>query len=299
MPLRVLISGGSGYLGNSVIDECISLGWTVHALGRPSSQFKATKSPRLRIHLGDFRAKEIAALVRNESIECTIYMASKVLTEHRNEDIGDLIAANILLGTELIQGSIDGGCFNFLNTGTTWQHFHTNDTDRYHPVCLYAATKQAMECIIRYYVEAHSCKCITLKVCDTYGPDDDRPKLLTHLLKAFKSGDPIRLSPGEQKLDMVHVSDVAKAFSIAVEYFENISPGSYHSFRLGSGAPISVKNFVATIESVLQHEFIKEWGARPYKAREVMHPWQGGELLPNWKPQVDFATGIKDVFSRS
>ena len=90
------------------------------------------------------------------------------------------------------------GVSKIINTGTFWQHYENRE---YSPTCLYAATKQAFESILHYYVEAKFLMIITLILFDSYGPSDPRPKLFSLLQEARQSEKVIAMSPGEQKID--------------------------------------------------------------------------------------------------
>ena len=70
-----------------------------------------------------------------------------------------------------------------LTAGTAWQHYNNQSYD---PVCLYAATKQAYECLIDYYVKVHGLHAVTVKLHDTYGEGDERGKLF-YLLQSSRN----------------------------------------------------------------------------------------------------------------
>ena len=123
-----------------------------------------------------------------------------------------LVDSNVLVGTQVAEAMLRAGCRGIVNTGTSWQR---DARGAYDPVCLYAATKQAFEDVLTYYVSAEGFAATTLRLYDTYGPDDPRPKLVNALAGALRSGTPLSLSPGEQLLDLVHIDDVTAAFAAA------------------------------------------------------------------------------------
>lgn len=70
---------------------------------------------------------------------------------------------------------------------------------------------------MQYYIEASGLRVITLKLFDTYGPDDPRPKLMNLIQRMAMDNQPLAMSPGEQQIDLVHVEDVVRAFMVASE----------------------------------------------------------------------------------
>jgi nucleoside-diphosphate-sugar epimerase len=104
---------------------------------------------------------------------------------------------------------INNGCYHIINTGTSWQHFEQSN---YNPVNLYAATKEAFEAIITFYKATSSLKVTTLKLFDTYGPNDSRYKIIPLLQKAFTEQKELSMSKGEQLIDFVYIVGIANAY---------------------------------------------------------------------------------------
>ena len=69
-----------------------------------------------------------------------------------------LVQSNILFGAQLVKVLTLQGVTKLLNTGTPLQHFNN---ESHNPVCLYTATKQAFENIVKFYMEASDLKVIT------------------------------------------------------------------------------------------------------------------------------------------
>ena len=141
-------------------------------------------------------------IVNEANPEIVFHLASLFLAQHTLEDIERLVQSNLLFGVQIAEAITLQGVTKLINTGTSWQHYENED---YNPVCLYAATKQAFEDMLKFYVEASKLKVITLKLFDTYGPDDSRPKLFTLLRKVAQEQTELAMSPGEQLIDLVYM----------------------------------------------------------------------------------------------
>jgi nucleoside-diphosphate-sugar epimerase len=162
-------------------------------------------------------------------------------------------------------------------------------------VCLYAATKQAFEDIIRFYVEAHGVRSITLKLFDTYGKGDHRPKLMNILRDASNQGTELQMSPGDQMIDMVYVDDVARAFIKAAELVCQKQSGCFEEYQVSSGRPMRLKDLVAVYNKVTSGRLKVEFGGRPYREREVMELWGKGKNIPDWRPLIMLEDGIRMI----
>jgi nucleoside-diphosphate-sugar epimerase len=198
----------------------------------------------------------------------------------------------VLFGNQLLEAMKVNELSNLINTGTSWEHYNN---EVYNPVCLYAATKQAFEVIMEYYIQACGIKAITLKLFDTYGPDDFRPKLFNLLNKAAVTGEPLDMSEGEQLIDLVHIDDVVEAYLISALRLLDKQVTQHERYAVSSGNPLPLKELVKLYAEVTGQAIPLHWGARPYRDREVMVPWFLGSSLPGWKPLVSLSEGISSL----
>ncbi|MDO9568060.1 MAG: NAD(P)-dependent oxidoreductase [Hydrogenophaga sp.] len=292
---KALITGATGYVGSKLSQRLLANGWQVDVLvrtaGRPLPESLAHLVGQ---HTYDGSAQSALDAVAATKPDVVFHLASMVIAEHNSDQITDLINSNLLFGTHLAEACVRNGVLRFINTGTYWQHYRS---EGYDPVCLYAATKQAFEDILDFYADAFGLRVITLKLFDTYGPDDPRPKLVNLLVKALHSGEALGMSPGEQVLDLVHIDDVTNAFLVGAQQLLNGTAYTPHKrYAVSSGAPLSVRQLVALMEQVSGKTIQVTFGVRPYRSREVMMPWQGGFLLPGWVSKKNLLTELPKLF---
>jgi nucleoside-diphosphate-sugar epimerase len=291
---RVLITGASGFVGSNALRFLEECGWKTGVLYLPQpdgSSGVATSNCDCFPYLGSYGS--VHECIRAFRPEVVIHFASLFLAKHKAEEISPLVNANILLGAHLLEAMSAEGTRYFVNTGTSWQHYNSDD---YHPVCLYAATKQAFEDVLQYYVEACGIRAVTLKLLDTYGKGDQRPKLLNLLRTAMRTGETLKMSPGEQRIDLIHVTDVARAFKSAVELLVTGEIGAHSRFAVRSETAVSLRELVALMASISGRDIHVEFGALPYRDREVMTPWRG-DILPGWAPKITLEEGLREFLS--
>jgi len=288
---KVLITGASGFIGSHMVKHLIRYGSSVHIITRTSSDLSILGSDISKVtnHRYDGNPEQINEIVSKVQPDLVYHFAAYYVAEHTTEDIVKLMDSNLKFGTHLADAMVKNNIFNLINTGTAWQHYNS---DTYNPVCLYAATKQAFEDILEFYVQAFGLNVITLKIFDTYGPNDRRNKLFS-LLQNAPSGSTLSMSPGGQLVDFVYIDDVTKAFIMAGErLIVGITIG-HERFAVTSGSPLKLKDIVSLYLKVTNKHLSIEWGGRDYRKREVMLPWSQGDILPGWKPQVSLIEGIE------
>jgi nucleoside-diphosphate-sugar epimerase len=150
--------------------------------------------------------------------------------------------------------------------------------------------------MLRGYAAFAPLRAVTLKLFDTYGPADRRRKLLTLLLEASERGERLAMSPGEQRIDLLHVDDAVAAFAAAAARLDELADGTHECYALGSGRRPTLKELVALLAGAGAPVEV-EWGGRPYREREVMEPWSGGQPLPGWQPRIRLEDGLAALVS--
>lgn len=291
MKRRALVTGATGYVGSKLCQRLLGDGWTVDALVRDAGRpLPTTLTSTVTPHVYDGSTESVLTAITKSKPDVVFHLASLCIAEHRSEQVTLLIASNVLYGTQLVEACVRKGIKYFINTGTSWQHYRSN---AYDPVCLYAATKQAFEDILDFYTDAFPFCATTLKLFDTYGPDDPRAKILNMIGSALRSGEHLEMTPGEQKVDFVHIDDVTEAFCAAARRLMlNKSGFKQERYSVSTGETISIRNLVTLIEEMSNEKLNVTFGARPYRHREVMGPLSSQNWIPGWTPQINLKAGL-------
>lgn len=289
---NALITGATGFVGAHLVQRLLAEGWGVHVIIRPGSSCALLQPVMdritLHIHAGD--ADGLIKIVAASRPHTVFHLASLFLAQHTSSDVAPLIQSNVLFPTQLLEAMAVNGVSRLINTGTSWQHY---ENEEYNPVCLYAATKQAFEAMLEYYLRVANFSAITLKLFDTYGPNDPRKKLFALLKQTAITREPLLMSPGEQLIDLVYIDDVIEAYLGAAERLANAQPGSKESFAVTSGSPLKLRTLVEIYQEEIGIKLPIEWGRRSYRQREVMVPWPNGITLPGWAPRVSLREGVR------
>jgi nucleoside-diphosphate-sugar epimerase len=288
--MKALVTGATGYVGSKLCERLLTEGWQVHAIVRTAGRPLPDTLRDVAAHHYDGCTQSLLDAVSAAQPSVVFHLASLFIAEHRTEQVTNLINSNVLFGTQLAEACARAGVRRFINTGTSWQHYRS---DAYDPVCLYAATKQAFEDILDFYADAFDMRVVTLKLFDTYGPDDPRPKLINLLVKALHSGEPLGLSPGEQRLDLVHIDDVTRAFSLSAQrLLLDQAQQPHERYAVSSGQALSVRELVAVLEQVSGRTLNVTLDERTNRKREVMETWIAGHSLPGFSPTKDLRSSI-------
>ena len=289
---KAVLTGATGFIGGHLTRALLAEGWELHLIVMPGVGLGtiADLESCVRVYPHDGTTEQLLSLMELVKPDVVFHLASLFLAQHKPADIQQLITSNVLFATQLAEAMVQAGCYRLINTGTSWEHY---ENCAYNPVNLYAASKQAFEVMLAYYVATTPVKAITLKLFDTYGPNDPRPKLFTLLQSIAASGEPLAMSPGEQLIDLVYIDDIIRAYVAAAERLLSDKVGDHERYAVSSGEPFSLRDIVAVYGQVIGRVLPIEWGGRPYRPREVMVPWNCGPVLPGWRPLVGLEEGIR------
>lgn len=290
---KAIITGATGFVGSNLCLKLVKDNWDVIIIVRPNSNLDALKSVLNKIEIFRYNNNllELCEFFKIKKPDVVFHLASLFIAEHDLKDVDILIESNIRFGLHILEAMNASHTNNLINTGTSWQHYNSK---KYNPVDLYAATKQAFEDIIKYYIDSTDLKAVTLKLFDTYGENDKRNKLVNILKNYASSENILELSPGYQEIDLIHIDDVIEAFIIASKYLEE-SFEKYSEFGIGTKKPQTLRKIVKIYEDIIGEKLNIKWGKREYRKREVMHTWKTYEILPNWIPKVNLEEGLKRI----
>lgn len=263
-----LVTGVTGFVGSNLARRLLAEGWEVHGIIRAGSSLDAVSDLKERcvFHVCDASSGSVSNALSASRPDVVFHLASLYVAEHKSDDVVELLTSNVIFATQLLEAMVQISCKRIINTGTAWQHYHT---ELYRPVNLYAATKQAFEDILAYYHDAHGLSCLTLKLHDTYGANDKRRKLIKIIVDAAKNNESLDMSPGDQIIDLCHIDDVIDCFIGAAGYlFTDNKPSNETYFVFGER--MSIKDLVLLVSDVFKVQMKVNFGGRPYRNREVM-----------------------------
>lgn len=290
---RVLVTGATGFVGRHLTRSLVARGVEVVALVRPGSPRPVPDG----VHAVPVpvRAEDLASVVRDASPQVCVHLATRFLARHRPDDVAEMLTTNVVFGARLAEALVAAGGAPIIDVGSVWQYV---DGAAYRPANLYAASKQAFADLLVAYSLRQGLPVVRVILTDTYGPGDDRPRLVPLLLRAAASGEDLALSSGTQLIDIVHIDDVVAAFALLSDgLVDDVSPivaatDGTTRFGVSSGRAITVRELAATVERVAGRTLAARWGEQPDREVEMREPWDPGPPVPGWSPRITLEDGL-------
>lgn len=286
--MKIAVTGATGYIGKHLV-SALGREHEVYAIVRDTSDTAGIEAHVKELAVYDKeRIYDLLAEVRPEAF---IHLAGVFYGEHNADNIGNLLESNLVFSTIVFDAAVQAGCKKIINMGTYWQQC---SGAAYDPVNLYAATKQAAEDILLYYVKAKRCSAITLQIFDSYGPNDHRNKIL-NIIKNLEDGAAIDMSPGRQKMYYCHIEDLVSGYMRALALVNEMEPGAYARYALREEEAKELRTLVEEFLKIQGKHLQINWGGRAYRDREIMDPTGIGTVLPGWEPRYHWQQGVKSL----
>ncbi len=287
---RVLITGITGYIGSKLARELLT-DCEVYGLVRKPLNLKyiADIVPNIQFVYYDGSYDSMSEALKLSQPDLVYHMAAYYTGSHGPEHIPKLLDSNITLGAHLLGAMAEHKISALVYASTIVAHYQGSE---YRPLNLYAATKQAFSDLLAYYTDIGLVCAVSVVISDTYGPGDNRPKILNIIKQATKTGEKVAFSSGEQVYDVIYIDDLVSAFRMAGE---QLLQGVYQNavFQAVPESPLSLRE---TVEKLLQVNGLKlnaGWGERPAPARELREKIRLYPTVPNWEPQVSLDEGLR------
>lgn len=252
---KVLITGGSGFIGRHTIQRLISRGYEVH-LVYTTTPFHHPGAISYQCNLLD----PIQTMELIKSVSPTHLLHLAWYTEHgkywNSEKNLDWVSASLhLLKTFIQQGGkrivAAGTCAEYdWNTGIC----HENQTPL-NPTSLYGECKGSLYRIFNAYAKQMSCSYAWGRVYCLYGPYEYPQRLIPSVIKSILSRSKAKCTHGMQIRDYLYVEDAADAF---VDLLDSQIEGAVN---IASGHPITLKELVLQIDEKLGCEALVDFGA--------------------------------------
>lgn len=140
----------------------------------------------------------------------------------------------------------------------------------------------------RFYTETSDIRFVTLKLCDTYGPDDSRRKIIDLFEENASTHQQLDMSPGRQLIDLAHIDKVVNGYKILINLISDPAiPCLRDEYVVTSGRQITLRQLAREYEKEHGLSLNINWGGRPYREREVMNPYKGHDVSATAKSYPD------------
>lgn len=268
--MKVLVTGGAGYIGSHTCKALARQGHDVVVYDNLSTGHRNLVRWGA-FEYGDIRdAARLSAVLRQHKPDGCIHFASSIAVGESVIDPGKYYDNNIIGSLRIMESLRDTGCDNLVVSGTAAvyglpESVPIAENAALNPINPYGRTKLLMEWMLQDFAIAHNLRWVSLRYFNAAGGDseghtgerhDPETHLVPNVLRAIDGdipalrlfGDDYDTPDGTCIRDYIHVSDLAAAHVLALEYLWAGKPSI--AMNLGTGMGTSVREILDAAHKV-------------------------------------------------
>lgn len=300
--MRILVTGGCGFIGSHVVDRFVSEGHQVWALDNLSSGSRSNLHPGARfigLDLQDARLAQEVAAVRPEAV---FHLAAQIDVRISCADPVRDASENILGSLRLVEAGLAAGMryFGFASSGGAIYGEAAGPQSEAHPetpLNPYGVAKLSVDKYLHAYAVQRGLASASLRFANVYGPRQGakgEAGVVAVFAKRLRDGLAPRINgDGAQTRDFVYAPDLAEAASLA------LARRATGVFNLGTGRETSVRTLAERLcaASGLDPAAIEHLPGIPgEQRRSVLDPGKAGREL-GWTPRTALDDGLGQTWT--
>jgi len=298
--MKILVTGGAGFIGSHVVDAYIGAGHQVVVVDDLSTGRRENLNPKAKFHEMSILDEKLQDLMQDEGVEVVNHHAAQIKVKASLEDPYFDVKVNVLGSVHLldlcrranvkkvIYASSGGAMYGEAVKGP----FPETTSPR--PFSVYGASKMTVETYLDVFAQNFGSEYVTLRYANVYGPRQDAlgeggvVAIFTHCM--LHGGDFVIFGDGYNERDYVYVKDVARASLLALDHPKN------EAFNIGTGVATTTNQLFETLATATGYKkpathTVARLGDLQ---KSVLDPSKAKASL-KWGPKYDLAAGLKET----
>jgi UDP-glucuronate 4-epimerase len=303
--VKVLVTGGAGFIGSHVVDALLSRGDQVVAVDNFNDYYDPARKranvahladhPRLRMVEADIRDTDAMARIFNDGLDALVHLAAMANVRYSIGRAPLYYDVNVRGTLGLLELLVAHGVNHIVFASTSSVYGHTQqlpfiETDPCnHPLAPYPATKKACELLGYTYHNLHGLNFTVLRFFSVYGPRG-RPDMMPYMVmdRIVRDANIKLFNAGRMQRDWTYIDDIVAGVVAAVD-----RPLGYEIINLGRGEPVWMDAFVHLVEELVgKKAHLTTPPAPPGEPLLTFANIDKARRLLNYEPTVSVAEGM-------
>ncbi|HEV2260996.1 MAG TPA: NAD-dependent epimerase/dehydratase family protein [Candidatus Rubrimentiphilum sp.] len=301
--MRILVTGGAGFIGSHIADAYIDGGHevlVVDSLWQYGGGRRENVPKRAQLIEMDIRENDIAKVFSDFKPEIVSHHAAQASVAIGSRDPKLDADVNVLGFLNILEHSVKHGVKKIIyaSSGATFgtpERLPMDENTPQRPESPYGITKMIGEHYLRFYRE-HGLDFTSLRYGNVYGPRQDpngEAGVIAIFIGKFLAKEGVRIDwDGEQTRDYVYVSDVAEANVAALDR------GSAGCYCIGTNRRTSVNEIYRLLCEIAGYQVpVEHAPKRPGDARDAQFAFDLAKAELGWTPRTSLAAGMRQTYT--
>lgn len=297
---RVLVTGASGMVGATMIEQMLKDGIMVTAIIRPNSPKRRNLPDYDGLTIIECDISDLLTLKGNlEKDYDTFYHFAWDGTYGSSRDDAYLQSRNIKNTLDAVELANSAGCKTFIGAGSQAEFGpisgEITDEKPKNPVTGYGIAKYAACKLSKLHCETYGIRHSWGRIVSTYGPKDNSYTMIMSSIIGMIKGERLTFTKGDQVWDYLYSGDCAKAF-----YLIGKSGKHGKAYTIGSGKTRRLSEFIQIMRDTINPNLEIGLGERDYYPNQVMELFADIQELSEdtgFIPEVDYEQGIEKTIN--
>lgn len=296
--MKILVTGGAGFIGSHVVDAVLAAGHTVHVIDNFSSGFRKNVADEAALHVLDIRSDDVTPLFEDEHFDVLIHHAAQMDVRRSVADPQYDADVNVIGFLNLMEAGRQNGLKKviFASTGGAIygepEYAPQDEAHALHPLSPYGITKLVTEKYLYFYAQQYGISYVVLRYANIYGPRQsphgEAGVVAIFAQRLLLGEQPVINGDGLQTRDYTYVHDVVRANLAALAY-----EGPSDVFNIGTARETDVNTLFRLLRDRLSPSCKEVHAeAKPGEQRRSILDFQKARRVLDWAPNVTLEEGL-------
>ncbi|MER1999323.1 MAG: NAD-dependent epimerase/dehydratase family protein, partial [Lysinibacillus sp.] len=298
--MKMIVTGGAGFIGSHLVDTLISNGIEVHVIDSLSTGKLSNINPKATWYPFEINSPEARNVIKSVKPDAVFHLAAQADVSRSIINPLEDLHINVHGTVNLLQGCVEAsvGKFIFSSTSAVYGDIEREiitELEPTNPSSFYGLSKLTAEQYIQLYSKLYRLPYAILRYANVYGPRQ-LPKgdggVIAVFLERLKNDEPISIhGDGNQTRDFIYVKDVVDANIAAFEHAYN------QIFHISTGKSIPINKLLHHFENIHEQPISKQF--KPSRIGDIKHSCLANELAKEhlqWQPSIYIEEGLRYAY---